>query len=386
MSLKPPELASLGLCALLVGLSSVALAKATELDLKAAVGYDSNVFRLNDDLVDAEGGMFADIDADFSANAAVGSQWTLGADLDAAARLYESSVNDGNESQYRLRMRGERKPATPQGASFEWELSHTLRDATYVSRSTGKVAESGGVKIGDRFDSGKSELVVRMDQPFTGHLHGLLDAHVEEKDYRKDYENLGLNRLDYLAYGLTPGIAYRTKTQELKVTLPMSLRRYRDRRANDSTGVEIAGSDLEYRYLGVDTRYEYELTSVYTLWAAASYEERSDNEDGFDDSNTAEVSLGWVAKPQKRTRYGLEVRWSDRHYDRLNVAAQQLGEEAPEREGYSFIAKYSRLMPGLEAQDVRLFAEGRVDSYENDSDKVFSYDRHQALIGLRKDF
>ena len=356
----------------------------TQLDLRAAAGYDSNVFRLNDDRVGEEGGMFTDLEAELSVE--TGRRWTLSADLGASARLYESSVDDGNESQYRLRVRGERIPATRPGTVFKWALSHTLRDATYVSRSTGRVATSGGVDIGDRYDSGKTELEAKLDLPFTAQLHGLLGASVASKDYRRDYESLGLDRLDYLAYGVEPGLAYRSKTQELRLTLPASLRRYRDRRASDVAGNEVAGSDLEYRYIGVDARYEYELSRVHTLLASASYEERADNEDGFADSNTTEISLGWAARPQRRTRYARRALWSARQYDRLTAEAQERGEEAPEREGYSLVGEFSSVMPGLQKQDVRLIAEARLDSYDNDSDPVFSYDRYQALVGLRKKF
>jgi len=356
----------------------------TALDVKAAAGYDSNVFRLNDALSE-NGGMFTDVDAGFSAEGRVGRRWKLGGELGLAARVHESAVDDGDENRFRVRIGGERKAAR-RGAELDWALAHTVQDSTYVSRSTGLVAQNSGVEIGDRFDSGRTTLDAHLAVPFSRHTRGLVGAGITNKDYRNDYESLGLDRLDYRAYSLEPGVAFQGRGHELELSVPFTSRRYRDRRASDLLGTDIPGSNLEYRYVGLDARYEYAISPGHALKVRADFRDRSDNEQGYGDSTTTEIGLGWTSRVANSARYSLEATWSSREYDRIPAGSQQLNEEAVQREGYSLVAQYSNLMPGLKVYDVRLFTEARWSSYRNDSNDLFSYDGYQALVGLRKAF
>jgi hypothetical protein len=75
--------------------------------------------------------------------------------------------------------------------------------------------------------------------------------------------------------------------------------------------------------------------------------------------------------------------WSAGEYDRLTDAVQQVNEDAPERKGWSLIGKFEA---PLGAKTLLWFAEARADAYDNDSNAIYSYDRTQLSLGLKKAF
>lgn len=368
----------------LVILAAAPASAATELDLQGVVGYDSNVFNLNDSIGERDG-LFTDLEAGFSAERG----WlggTAGFDLGLAARLFESSMNDGDETKYFVRLRGD-SGGKRKDRAFEWALRYRVQDSTYVSRSTGVVATDDGTpagnEIGDRFDSSIGDLRGAWILPGGAFIEGV----IETKDYRKDYAALGLDRLDYNQYEVAPGYeSGGRRTDTFRIRLPLALRQYRDRRISDASGNPVPGTDLEYTYYGIDARYEHEFSRASALEFSGGYEIRTDNSVGYRDRKRWNTGVEWVYRPAAKTRVSGGLEWYSRVFDRPVTGDPTIVDETPEKEGYTLQAKYAAPFPGVEIKDFSLLAEGRWESFDNSNNVIFSYDRLEVFAGIRKKF
>lgn len=358
---------------------------ATELDLRADLGYDSNVFNLNGSIGERHG-MFSHLEAGFRAEDTSPSGWIIGMDLGVAAQLFESSVTDGDGSKYFMRVRATSRGKRREHA-FDWALRYGVRNSTYVSRFTGVVAaDEAGNEIADRFDNAIGDLRGAWHFPGGGYGRVSLEGSVRTKDYRSDYKTLGLDRLDYNQFGITPEYAVGGGDSTFRVGLALALRQYRDRRVSDVNGNPVAGTDLQYRYYGIDARYEHEFTRANTLEFSGGYEIREDNGVGFYDRTRWNTGVEWTYRPAARTRLSIAFDWSSRVFDRPVIGDPTISDEIPEKNGYRLNVRYVRPFPVVKTVGFSLLAEAGWESFDNSDDVRFSYDRLEAFAGIRKEF
>jgi hypothetical protein len=363
--------------------SSVSLAE-TAAETRLDLGYDSNPYTLSGG-VGEEGGMFMALDASAEATRETAGGGELALDAGVAARLFGSSMSDANEAQYFVRVGGETGGKRREHA-FDWALRYRLRDSTYVSRATGDVATSGGAEIGDRYDSGIADLRGAWHLPGGRWGRVTLEGSAESKDYRKDYASLGLDRLDYTQFGVEPQYEYERGADTVQVKLPWAMRQYRDRRVSDVNGVAVAGTDLEYTYLGLDARYARELSAADEIGWTGGYETREDNGAGYGDRKRWQTGVDWTHKPAKGEKLSAGLEYSSRVFDRPVTGNPLINDETPEKKGYAVKVKYERPFPGVAVKDLALLGSARWESYDNSSDPIFEYDRYEVFAGVRKEF
>lgn len=355
-------------------------AAATRLDL----GYDSNPYTLSD-VVGEEGGMFMALDASAEATRETAGGGELGMDAGVAARLFGSGMSDANEARYFARVGGETGGKHRQHA-FDWALRYRLRDSTYVSRATGDIATSGGTEIGDRYDSGIADLRGAWHLPGGRWGRVSLEGSAESKDYKEDYASLGLDRLDYTQFGVEPRYEYERGADTVQVKLPWAIRQYRDRRVSDVNGAAVAGTDLEYTYLGLDARYARELSAADEIGWTGSYETREDNGVGYSDRKRWQTGVEWTHKPARGEKLSAGLEYSSRVFDRPVTGNPLINDETPEKKGYAVKVEYERPFPGVAVKDLALLGAARWESYDNSSDPIFEYDRYEVFAGVRKEF
>lgn len=363
-------------------LGSPVVAADSTLDLRSNLGYDSNVFHLNGS-VGARGGMFTLLDGEWGGERGWPSGWTAGLDLGAEARLYESSVSEGDEWNYFIRLRGDSHEKRSEHG-FMWALRYRVQDSTFVSHFTGGVATSGTTEIGDRFDSATADLHGKWLLP--GGAYGRLsfEGHGESRNYRRDYAALLLDRLDYDEVGLQPEYEVGERESKLKLNTTLVLRRYRDRRIEDAAGNPVAGTDLEYRYYGAGMAYKQALSAAAGIELKAGYEQRRDNGVGFGDRTRWNVAVGWQHRPREGAKVSLDAEWSSRRLD--NQQSTVITNETPGKDGYTLEAAFVMPFPGVPAKDFVLLGQAQWESFDNSKDVRFSYDRLETLVGVRKEF
>lgn len=369
-------------------LASAAAFAGTGADLRAGVGYDSNAFNLSDG-VGEEGGMFTALEASGEAQRDTQGGGEVGVDAGLEALLFGSGMSDASEEKYFLRLRGKSGGKRRQHA-FDWALRYRLRDATYVSRFTGEVATDDGTPtgttIGDRYDSGIADLRGAWHLPGGRWGRVSLEGSAAAKDYREDYASLGLDRLDYTQFGIEPQYEYERGANTVRVRLPWSVRRYRDRRVSDAAGVAVAGTDLEYTYYGLEARYAREISDTSELDFTGGYEAREDNGVGYGDRTRWNTGVEWTLKPARGERLSAGVEYSARVLDRPVTGNPLINDETPEKKGYAVNVKYARPFPGVAVEDLSLVGEASWESFDNSSDDRFSYDRYGVFAGVRKEF
>lgn len=378
----PPLAAALSALFILAGGTASA---SHELELRADLGYDSNVFELNKSVGERDG-MFSFLEAALSAEDSSAAGWNIGIDAGAALRLFESSVSDGDEERYFGRVRGD-SGGGRRDHVFDWELRHRLNRSTYVSRISGVVATDGaGNEIADRFDNAIDDL--RAAWHFPGGAYGRisLEGFASTKNYLTDYASLGLDRLDHTEFGMTPEYIVRGRHSDFRIDLMLALRQYRDRRVSDVNGNPVAGTNLEYRYYGFDARYQYEFTRTKALEFSAEYDVRKDNGIGFDDRTRWNAGVEWTYRPTAQALLAFEVEWSSRVFDRAVTGDPTLNDETPEKKGYRLNVKFVRPFPGVTAKGCSLLAEAWWESFDSSGDERFSYDRVRAFAGIRREF
>ncbi len=356
-----------------------------ELDVRAGLGYDSNVFDLNQ-TIGERAGMFTQLEAAFRAEDKSSTGWTKKADIGASAQLFESGLTDGNEERYFVRARGNSNEKSDEHG-WDWTLRVQMHEQTYVSRFTGVVATDGlGNEIDDRFDNLTGDFQAAWHFPGGKFGRISVEGSAAYKNYLTDYEALGLDRLDYDEFAITPGYDIGSRDRNLRIGLTFSQRQYRDRRVSDVGGNPVAGTDLEYRFYGVDARFRHKLTRKSALELTGGYDIREDNGVGFADRTRWNAGIEWTYRPAAETRLVIELELSSRVFDRQLVGDPTINDEAPDKQGYQFNVRYARPFPGLKAHGYLLLAEAGWESYDNSDDVRFSYDRIDAFVGIRKEF
>lgn len=370
---------------LLVVVTSGTAVAAGKLDLRADVGYDSNVFDLNESVGEQDGmGTHLDLEAGLEHEAESG--WTTGVDAGAAATLYESSASDGDEAKYFVRLYGD-SGGKRQDHDFEWALRYRLKDSTYMSRYTGEIAADDlGNEIGDRYDSSIGDLRLTWEPPGGDGGRMAIGAALSSKDYREDYENLGLDRLDYDQFELKPEYRLGTGDNRGSIGVDLGLRRYRDRRASDASGTAVQGTDLEYRFYGVVASYERMVTATNALSFSGDYGVRRDNAVGYDDRTIWSTGVEWIYRPKAHTRLSVDCAYTSRVFDQRTSGDTTINDDSPEKKGYRLNVSYSMPMPGFASSGLSMLAEAGWESYDNSTDVRLSYDRLTAFAGISKEF
>jgi hypothetical protein len=356
-----------------------------EFDLRADLGYDSNPFELNP-IIGERDGIFTQLEATFLAEGVASTGWTKAAEIGASAQLFESGMSDGDEEKYFVRVLGNSNEKRNEHG-WEWSLQAQMRDETYVSRFTGMVAtDSLGNEIGDRYDNLKDDFQAAWYFPGGKFGRFSVEGSAAYKNYLTDYEELGLERLDYAEYEIGPGYDVGGRDQDLRVNLNYSLRQYRDRRLSDAAGNPVAGTDREYRYYEFDTRFRRDLTRKNALQLTGGYEIREDNGVGYDDRTRWYAGIGWTYHPGPDTHLVIDFEWNSRLLDNQVAGDPTINDEVPDKHGYEFNVRYTTPFPGLKSRGYLLYAEAGAESYDNSDDVRYAYDRTVAFIGIRKTY
>ncbi len=357
----------------------------TDINLRGGFGYDSNVFDLNPVLGEQDG-YFTELEATVEATGTATRGWTKKADIGLSGQLYESSVSDGNQGRFYVRARGDSAEKYDEHG-WEWSLRYQLRDQTYVSRLTGLVAtDAVGNEIGDRYDSGTGELRAQWRLPGKAFGRLSIEASVMDRSYLKDYQQFGLDRLDYYQYGVGPGIELGGDDHRLRINLMLEERLYRDRRASDAAGNPVAGTDLEYRYYSAEARYRQRFSRRSALVLKGGYDIREDNGVGYADRTEWNAGIDWTLRFADDSRLSLEGEYSSRNFDQQVVGDPTVNDEMPEKKGFDARIRYSRPFPFVDIRGFSLVADLAWESFDNSRDVRYTYDRMVTFIGVHQQF
>lgn len=382
MTTRNTGIVTAAVIALLAGANASA---ESDIDLRGGFGFDSNAYEVSDSLGE-QSGFFTEAEAVVNAEGTASKGWHKQADLGLFGRLHESSLRDADRARIFVRARGDSAEEYDEHG-WDWALRYSMRDETYVSRLTGEVATDDlGNEIGDRYDSGRADLLLQWRFPGLKVGRLSIEATAADRNYLEDYEQFGLERLDYYEYGAGPGYELGGRDRNLRMNLKMEERIYRDRRVDDAAGQPVAGTDLEYRYYTAEVRYQHRLTRRSSIELTGGYDLREDNGVGYSDRTRWNVGVEWTQRFRDDGRLVMESEYSSRVFDEQITGDPTINDEIPERKGFDVTVRYTRPFPFVDIRGFSLVVEAELQSYENNDDERYTYDRLIGFLGVRQEF
>lgn len=355
-----------------------------DFDGRVETGYDSNPLKLNNNV---SGAVFGEVKLGYEIayQFAPRQQAFAGGEIDV--NRYDVGEADRDAGRVSIGLRdtslrlGRARLRTTLGAAYGFETM------TFIDQATGAEETVAGRPVGDRFDVDWYEIFARLRAEASESTTLSLDVAAKFQDYRQDYTNLGLDNLDYSQYSIEPGLE-----RELgggfsaRIDVPLSVRVYDDRRAEDLSGNDIPGSDLRYYYFGLDASLSDRVSKRLHWTLGAKGERRLDNESGFNDRFTYGVYGRITFGPGDGARFSVDAEATRREYDERDVAAiNEANDGGRVKQGVRARLTYVYPVALSRGNEIDLYARGGGDIFEN-SDQAYEYTRFLASVGLRKKF
>lgn len=364
--------------------STLSATSSHDTDFEALLGYDSNALRIS---TNEQDGFFSEFDLDYEYLYIFEGKHKFSIDVDVNTRIYEDTLTDANKTVGKLASTFQWAEAKTPFGKLRPEVSIDLNglDRTYTSRNTGNVATFGGQDIGDRYDSlwfdFNAGLRNRLDK-----LNLYLDFDARIKDYQNDYQALGLERLDYYQYGLTPRLRYRFNDSLVaRLKLQYQRRNYKDRRQRDLNGAALTGTDLSYNHYSLDSSISYELSDEWKIRLAGGLFKRHDNGSGYTDKTEYSSSAKLSYFPTQENEYSAKIEYFKREFDNGIIDPNGFNEENRAKEGWRVKLESETEISISNLKSLFLILELSYERFD-ETPAFLAYDRFQGTIGLKKEF
>lgn len=354
-----------------------------ESEISVMLVSDDNPYKLADP-GGSETAYNLNLDYDFTKRIAKRFKVYGGVEIERLA--YGSAYDDADEEGYEIELGLSHSKTLSKQHKLKTEggIYFQSKDDTYISRSSGEVATKSGQEIPDRFSHDSTGFILEFDYYVMKSWRLSLDFDYMERDYNKDYEALGLSKLDYEQYTLVPSIRYRPNEHwQFSLALPFSKREYDDRRGEDLNGDDIPGSDLEYETDGYRVKIDFEPSNLWSLSLSYKSIQREDNYSGRKDYDKETISGSVVITPNEKNRLEVSYRSIDRDSD--NVFSSFNDQELRSASGDKFSISYERVLRIANIEDLVLVLD-----YENASNDhtspLLENDQKLFSVGFIKQF
>lgn len=338
--------------------------------------YDSNPTRASNA---DDGGMGAALKAEYQYGWAFARNYKLFFKGAGEMQQFEGGADNANNSKLGIDAGIRLKPKVAGKRLYaKLGIAYKRDKHSYISHRTGDLATFSGTSIGERYESDKMRLYSRLSYRVLAQLKLTLKSRFVVRDYLNDYENLGMERLDYQQWMVEPGLAYDlTKRLTLSLSAPIGERAYENRRAQDISGNAQAGTDLEYRYRDYKVKLDYDLNKFWGFSAGYLQSDRTDGFEGYKDRIKKRPFLTVDYKPSDTAELELRLSLTDNDYSNL---ADENSDGADISNIDSFRLRFSQHI-----NDFEVTVEARITRRDN-MDAGLAYDRDHLLFELTRSF
>lgn len=355
---------------------------AVDVKLNMATGLDTNPFTLSDEF-SPDSAFFVDAKVIAKHRAENG----LGVKASWQERVYEGGESDADNRTVSLA--GDIKRNTEIGntkISYWARIKYSDYDKTYVSHLTGKVGESGGESLADRYDWNAWDTNAGISFEVNNEIDLDLSVDFRDRDY-EDYQALGQSNLDYDHWSLKGRVTYSPdKENRLRASYRYREREYNNRLGKDLTGNDVAGSNLEYEYHLVNISWRHKFDKLQSMTLSAAYEMRDDNVSGYYDQTNKKVQISYANKLSKTHRVNAKLAYKDYSYDNNEVLASLEGSEPiNSKKGYALEVDYAYRLSDEEKNPWWLVASVSYEDYDSVNEN-YVYDRALFSMGIQKAF
>ena len=202
----------------------------------------------------------------------------------------------------------------------------------------------------------------------------------ERRDYISDYEELGLEALDYTELSIQPTLRYKTEGTYSRAYVYARERSYDNRMIDDINGRNISGSELQFSLNGFGLSHQRDITANWTVEAFLSGYSVQDNGVGY--SNSDAISLNLSSEYQFGNSRSLDLEGTCMR--RKNAFSRTPDSEdidiGRQREGCELTTAYEQPVMS-ESKRLKLRVEIN-RSWEENTESIRSYDQWAVSVGF----
>lgn len=354
-------------------------AYAIEIKGEISPGYDSNPYRVADDLDDDEAWF---IDTNIFANQKFG-KLKLSGELEN--RAYEGSFNNADVLTGELKGTYKNKHLIlDKKITSKLGIETGFRDKTYVNRTTGNIGTSGGKEIEDRYDYDYWKLFGSSSFQINKKLSTALALTYKNKSY--DDQNIAsLSVLDYDQADIVNKWIFRNKKgSQYLFSLGVGERDFDNKRQKTKAGTSVPSTDLKYFYHNVGLSHLCDITPALSIDVGAEYEERTDNGLGYYDTEKIIYSADAFYTLNDNIKLFVKTSYQDYEYTHSSKIDEEDDEEAG-KQGYTIKMGAEKDLNALTGLPALGFVGIRFDDFDS-NDPLYEYDRYQAFMGIKVSF
>ena len=365
-----------GLLTLAALLSSSAMG--AELRVTSTLGHDTNPFRLSDNFLSAPQSYWNN-SVDYKLEDI--SSWFVQLGYDK--KQSELDTADSTSSLARV---GYKTAFSKSEHELEFSLTRRSLDTSFVSRFTGDLFEAGGLPAGDRYDYRRwtAQADVRFKLSKSQQLIVGLEHRLQ--DYT-DLGALGISNLDYDHSSIE--LTWQndqTKWMRYSLAADLGSRSYDSRLASDFLGFPIFGLTSEYDYAGLSIKTRFKPDKYSRVYANISYQTRSDNADGFNDTESLIGQLRYAHRTADKSTFVASLVYRDLTFDRAGILTDlEIEGESPSSSGWQLSLSYQ--LPLLKQNGIPISWLAKYSYYEFSAElSAYEYERSVLETGLIFDF
>lgn len=350
-----------------------------EIKIQSGLGFDDNPFRLSERFLSTDEAFWHnDIELTFSATDSLSFEagvrdYNYFDQSDASSQLLDGRIQYDHE-------------LTHCDCNITASVNYRDFDKTYISRFSGQRFSFGGQDASDRYDYSQ----IRPELKFTYDInerHSLTTSlRLIVRDYH-DYAQIGLTNLDYSEYRLHAQWQIKpNKVSRYQLFTDIQQRQYDDRLAVDVNGKSIIGLISEYDYWKIGLKTRFKVAKRQWLYVNFNFQERTDNSQGYYDTETIQAYFRYYARFSNDTTVDLSARYNDLDYPRAQLTQNiENQDETPSSQGWTYRANIQTTLPVFES--LPLLGYVNLAYYDVTADQAaYEYDRTRLSAGIKITF
>ena len=252
---------------------------------------------------------------------------------------------------------------------------------SYIDQRTGApLATSRGQDIRERFAYNFFKPSAEFTYRWSRELSTGVFTAIERRDYVNDYDELGLEALDYTEITVQPTLRFKTENSYSRAFVYQRQRDYDDRMIDNLQGRNIAGTSLSLTLHGYGVSHRREMTENWTLEAYLSGYRITDNGVGYSDMNATNLSITSNHRFNQSRSLDLIGRCSVRNNENARFVDFEETEFGRERSGCQLTAGYEQPIRN-ENKRLRWRVEA-THGWEDNSEALRSFDQWGISFGV----
>jgi len=357
------------------------------LEIDAVAGYDSNPYKLSTPHTEST---YTLVKINHSGKQKYPDKAELQYSLGITNQFYESNSSDADTHRLNARVRWiERFKIGNKSASLLSTADIRMERRTYFSQTQRKVAEtSKGDSLADRFDYDSVKLATEFTYRFDKYKSLSMFSYLYFRNYVEDYEDLGLESLDYTEFGLQPTFRYKTEDDfYARAFLFLRLRDYDDLQDDDENGKNIEGSYLDYEFTGFGLLLQKPISDKIQLKLYTNGYQARDKASGYRDLNYRKTELSLTYNVEDRQTLKLSGNCYCRDYlmNSARPPESETGDAGRKRDGCFAELSYTEPLD-IWKKDKLSWQAKATTGHEKNSDDALNYYRSTFEIGLGYQF